>query len=95
MVKKVKIAKGMKIPRGKQSKLKKKPGGSNVGEYKEVSKGSFCGPSGGAPKGSYPVNTRKRAIAAKSYSRNAPNPAGIKACVNRKWPSLSKKAKKK
>lgn len=95
MVKKVTIAKGMKVPRGTQSKLKNKPGGSNVGEYKNIAKKSFCGPSGGAPKGSYPVNTRKRAIAAKSYSRNAPNPAGIKDCVDRKWPSLSKKYKKK
>ncbi len=95
MVKKVTIAKGMKVPKEKEAKLKKKPGGSNVGEYKGVAKKSFCGPSGGAPKGSYPVNTRKRAIAAKTYSRNAPNPAGIKACVNRKWPSLSKKSKKK
>jgi len=64
---------------------KKKPGGSNVGKYK---KGPFCGPSGGAPKGSYPVNTRKRAIAALAYARHAPNPAGIKRCVCRHWPSL-------
>ena len=39
-----------------------KPGGSNVGQYKGVKK--FCGPSGGAPKGSFPINTRARAIAA-------------------------------
>ncbi len=94
-VKKTTIAKGLKVKRGVQSKLQKKPGGSNVGEYKGVSKGDFCGPSGGAPKGSYPVNTRKRAIAAKAYSRHAPNPAGIKKCVNRKWPDLDKKSKKK
>lgn len=55
-----------------------KPGGSNVGKYKS---GPFCGPSGGAPAGSFPINTRKRAVAALSYARNAPNPAGIKACV--------------
>lgn len=65
---------------------KKKPGGSNVGKYK--TKGPFCGPSGGAPKGSFPVNTRKRAIAALAYARHAPNPAGIKKCVCRHWPSL-------
>jgi len=64
---------------------KKKPGGSNVGKYK---KGPFCGPAGGAPKGSYPVDTKKRAIAAIAYARHAPNPAGIKKCVCRHWPSL-------
>ena len=57
---------------------RKKPGGSNAGKYK---KGPFCGPSGGAPQGTYPVNTRKRAIAAIAYARHAPNPAGIKSCV--------------
>ena len=57
-----------------------KPGGSNVGKYK---KGPFCGPAGGAPKGSYPVNTCGRVAAAKSYARHAPNPAGIKRCAER------------
>ena len=70
-----------------------KPGGSNAGKYK---KGPFCGPSGGAPKGTYPVNTRKRAVAAIAYARHAPNPSGIKACVCRHWPSLPAcKSKKK
>ena len=64
---------------------RKKPGGSNAGKYK---KGPFCGPSGGAPKGTYPVNTRKRAISAIAYARNAPNPTGIKKCVCRHWPDL-------
>ena len=95
MVKKITIAKGVKSPRGKESKLKKKPGGSNVGEYKGVSKKAFCGPAGGSPKESYPVNTRKRAIAAKAYARHAPNPSGIRACVAKKWPSLKKNSKKK
>jgi hypothetical protein len=67
------------------TKPQDKPGGSNVGRYK---KGPFCGPAGGAPKGSYPVNTRKRAVAALAYARNAPNPAGIKRCVCRHWPDL-------
>lgn len=62
-----------------------KPGGSNVGKYKT---GPFCGPAGGAPKGSYPVNTRKRAISALSYARHAPNPSGIKGCVCKHHPSL-------
>ena len=62
-----------------------KPGGSNVGKHKT---GPFCGPAGGAPKGSYPVNTKKRGIAALSYARHAPNPAGIKSCVCKHHPSL-------
>jgi hypothetical protein len=61
----------------------KPAGGSNVGRYKGVPKNLFCGPAGGAPAGSYPVNTRARAISAKSYARHAPNPAGIKRCANR------------
>jgi len=65
---------------------KPKPGGSNAGKYK--TKGPFCGPAGGAPKGTYPVNTRKRAVAALAYARHAPRPAGIKRCVCRNWPSL-------
>jgi hypothetical protein len=71
---------------------RKKPGGSNAGKYK---KGPFCGPSGGAPKGTYPVNTRGRAIAAIAYARHAPNPSGIKSCVCRHWPSLAACKKKK
>lgn len=63
-----------------------KPGGSNAGKYK--TKGPFCGPAGGAPKGTYPVNTKKRAIAALAYARHAPRPEGIKRCVCRHWPSL-------
>ena len=86
----VKIAKGVTVARGKESKMRKKAGGSNVGKYKNVKKGEFCGPSGGAPAGSFPVNTKKRAKAALSYARHAPNPEGIKKCVYRKVPSLRK-----
>lgn len=71
---------------------RKKPGGSNAGKYKS---GPFCGPSGGAPKGTYPVNTKARAKAAIAYARHAPNPSGIKACVYRHWPSLKPKSKEK
>jgi hypothetical protein len=63
-----------------------KPGGSNVRKYKT---GPFCGPAGGAPKGSYPVNTKKRASAALSYARHAPNPDGIRKCVCKHWPDLA------
>lgn len=95
MADKVKIAKGIKVPRGRQSEMKKKPGGSNVGEYKNVKKSEFAGPSGGAPKGSYPINTKKRAKAALAYAHNAPNPSGIKRKVYEEFPSLKKSNKDK
>mgnify|MGYP003131781348 CR=1 FL=1 len=88
--KKVTIGKGMKIKRGEEKKLEKRAGGSNVGEYKTVAKKDFAGPSGGAPKGSYPINTRKRAESALKLAHNAPNPSGIKAAVYRKYPELKK-----
>ena len=68
---------------------RKKPGGSNVGKYKGVK--SFCGPSGGSPSGSFPVNSRARAKSALKLAHNAPNPSGIKACVYRKFPDLKPK----
>jgi len=84
------------IKDAEKKKPQDKPGGSNVGKYK---KGPFCGPAGGAPKGSYPVNTLKRAKAALSYARHAPNPAGIRKCVCRHWgkqlPSCQAGKKKK
>lgn len=91
MAKKVTIGKGMKIPRGEEKKLEKKAGGSNVGEYKKVAKKDFAGPSGGSPKGSYPINTLHRAKSALKLAHNAPDPSGIKAAVYRKYPELKKK----
>lgn len=92
--KKVTIGKGMKIKRGEERKLEKKPGGSNVGSYKTVKKSDFAGTAGGAPKGSYPINTKKRGRAALAYAHNAPNPEGIKSAVYKKYPSLKKNSKK-
>ena len=76
----------------KTKAARKKPGGSNVGKYKGVK--SFCGPAGGSPSGSFPVNSLKRAKSALKLAHNAPNPSGIKACVHKKFPQL-KKGKKK
>lgn len=87
----VKIGKGLSVPRGKESQMQDKAGGSNVGKYKKVSKKEFAGPAGSAPKGSYPINTKKRAIAALAYAHNAPNPSGIRAAVKKKYPELGKK----
>jgi hypothetical protein len=44
----------------------------------------FCGPSGGAGKTNFPVNTEKRCRAALSYSRFAPKPCGIVECALKK-----------
>tara|TARA_R110002110_G_scaffold194640_1_gene403646 strand:- start:23 stop:289 length:267 start_codon:yes stop_codon:yes gene_type:complete len=72
------------------SEIREEPGSSNAGEYPNVKKGDFCGPSGGAAAGTYPVNTRKRAKSALKLAHNAPRPEGIKACVYRKYPELKK-----
>jgi len=77
----------------KLATARKRPGGSNVGRYPGVK--AFAGPSGGAPAGSYPINTRKRAVAALAYARNAPRPAGIRRAVYNKYPSLRPSAVKK
>jgi hypothetical protein len=90
---KVTIGKNMTVPRGKEEKLREKPGGSNTGEYKNVSKSNFAGPKGGAPQGTYPINTEKRAKSALSYAHNAPNPQGIKNAVYNKYPSLDPRKK--
>jgi hypothetical protein len=91
----VRIAKGESVKKGTEEKLKKKPGGSNVGKYKNVPQKEMAGTKGGAPKGSYPINTKKRAKAALAYAHNAPNPAGIKAAVHKKYPDLGGKKKEK
>jgi hypothetical protein len=80
-------------------KARTKPGGSNVGKKKNADgskrNGPYAGPKGGAPKGSYPIDTKKRAKAALKLAHNAPNPKGIKDAVKKKYPSLKKKTTKK
>ena len=71
------------------TKNDEKAGGSNAGKY-DSSEGPFCGPAGGAPKGTYPVGTLKRGKSAIKLAHNAPNPMGIKSCVYKKWPTLKK-----
>ena len=88
MKKKVQIAKGVKVTKAKEKKMEKRAGGSNVGEYKNISSKDFAGPSGGAPKGSYPINTLARGKSALKLAHNAPRPEGIKRAVYRKYPQL-------
>lgn len=88
MVEKVTITKGVKVPRGKESRMKERAGGSNVGKYKGVKQSDMAGTAGGAPRGSYPINTIERGRSALKLAHNAPNPAGIKRKVYSKYPSL-------
>tara|TARA_B100000287_G_C20380659_1_gene681446 strand:- start:33 stop:275 length:243 start_codon:yes stop_codon:yes gene_type:complete len=67
------------------SEIREEPGMSNAGKYPNVAKSDFCG-----PKGTYPVNTLKRAKSALKLAHNAKNPGKIKACVYRKYPELKK-----
>ena len=64
------------------TEVREEPGSSNAGKYPNVKKGDFCGPAGGAAKGTYPVNTLARAKSALKLAHNAPNPQGIKNCVH-------------
>lgn len=90
----VQIAKGVKVSKAKEKKMEKRPGGSNVGSYATVPKNKFAGPAGGAPAGSYPIDTLSRAKSAIRLSGNAPNPQGIKNRVYELWPQLKPKKKK-
>ena len=65
------------------SEIREKPGMSNAGKYPNVAKSDFCG-----PKGTFPVNSLKRAKSALKLAHNAENPESIKASVYRKYPQL-------
>ena len=93
--KKVRVGRGMRESAAQVKAAKRKPGGSNVGKYASVAKQSFAGTKGGAPKGSYPINTKKRAESALRLAHNAPNPAGIRRAVYKKYPSLRPKGGKR
>lgn len=88
--KKVTVAKGVKVSRGEEAKMKSKKGSSNAGKYKKVAPKDFAGAAGGASKYSYPINTLARARAALAYAHNAPDPEGIRKKVYAKYPQLRK-----
>ena len=89
----VQVAKGVKVKRGKEEAMREKKGSSNAGKYKNVKPKDFAGASGGASKYSYPINSLARARAALAYAHNAPNPAGIRVAVYKKYPQLKPKKK--
>ena len=70
-----------------------KKGGSNAGTHED--KKYYAGPSGGAPKYTFPIDTLKDAEDAMRMRGKAPNPAGIKRAVLERWPSLSEKYSQK
>jgi len=91
-VKKITVAKGVKVSRGAESKMRKKSGSSNAGKYKNVKPKDFAGASGGASKYSFPINDIAHARNALARAHYAPNPSGIRAAVMRKFPQLKKRA---
>ena len=70
------------------TEIREEPGKSNVGKYKDVAKGDFCGADG-----TYPVNSLKRAKSALKLAHNAENPEKIKECVYAKFPELKEGSK--
>ena len=62
-------------------------GGSNAGKYAGVKE--FAGPAGGAPPGTFPVNTLARARNALSRAHLAPRPDALKRYVYKKFPQLA------
>ena len=55
--KKITVAKGVKVVRGAEEKMREKKGSSSAGKYKNVSPKMFAGKAGGASKFSFPINT--------------------------------------
>lgn len=93
--KKITVAKGVKVTRGTEEKMRKGKGSGSAGKYKNVARGDFVGSAGGASKFSYPVDTLARARNALARAHFAPNPEGIKRAVYRKYPELKAHAVKR
>ena len=85
---KVTVAKGVKVKRGTEEKMRKKKGSSNAGKYKSVAPSEFAGKSGGASEYSFPINSLARARNALARAHYAPNPSGIRSAVVKKYPQL-------
>lgn len=88
MKKKITVAKGIKVSRGAEEKMRSKKGSSSAGKYKTVAPKQFAGKSGGASKFSFPINTIARARNALARAHYAPDPSGIRAAVYKKYPQL-------
>ncbi len=88
---KIAVAKGVKVKRGVEEKMRSKPGSSNAGKYKNVSPKDFAGASGGASKYSFPIGDIKHARNALARAHFAPDPGALKAKVYREYPELKKR----
>lgn len=86
--KKITVAKGIKVKRGAEEKMRKRPGGSSTGKYKNVSSKDFAGSAGDTSKYSFPINSLARARNALARAHYAPNPEGIRRAVYKKYPQL-------
>jgi hypothetical protein len=93
--KKVTVAKGVKVKRGAEEKMRSTKGSSNAGKYKHVSPKDFAGASGGSSKYSFPIDNIKRARNALARSHFAKNPAGIRTAVYERYPELRKRKLKR
>ncbi len=91
MARKVTVARGVKVKRGVEEKMRSKPGSSNSGKYKTVKPSEFAGAAGGASKFSFPINTLARARNALARAHYAPDPEGIKRKVYAMYPELKKR----
>lgn len=82
-----KVTKTLMVSAKKEHELQNRPGGSNIGEYSNLSSSDFAGSACGLP-GAYPINTIERARAALAYAHNAKNPDCIREQVYKKYPTL-------
>jgi len=88
---KVTVAKGVKVPRGKEEEMREKKGGGSAGKYKDVSPKEFAGSAGGTSKYSFPIDTIARARNALARAHFAPDPEGIKRKVYKAYPELKER----
>jgi hypothetical protein len=95
MKKKVTVAKGVKVKRGVEEKMRKKKGSSSAGKYKNVKPKDFAGASGGASAYSFPIPDLAHARNALARAHFAPNPEGIRKKVYKMYPQLKKRAEKR
>jgi hypothetical protein len=93
--KKITVAKGVKVKRGAEEKMREKKGSSSAGKYKHVAPKDFAGSSGGSSKYSFPIPDLAHARNALARAHFAPNPEGIKAKVYKKFPELKKRHEKR
>lgn len=93
--KRVRVAKGVTVPRGAEEKMRSKKGSSSAGKYKNVKPKDFAGKSGGASAYSFPIPDLAHARNALARAHFAPNPAGIRSKVYKMYPQLKKRALKR